>query len=47
MNNMALHKIATASITYTDYCTTSGLQTIHFQSFKPNIGLQQAKDGAN
>jgi probable phosphoglycerate mutase len=46
-NNMALLKVATASVTCIDYCTATGSQTVHFQSFKPDAGLQQAKDGAN
>jgi broad specificity phosphatase PhoE len=46
-NNMTLLKVATASVTCIDYCTATGAQTVHFQSFKPNVGLQKAKDGAN
>ena len=43
---MAALKIATASITCIDY-DMSGEQTVHFQSFKPDAGLQGSKDGAN
>jgi broad specificity phosphatase PhoE len=46
-NSMALLRVATASITCIDYCTVTGTQSVHFQSFKPNVGLQRANDGAN
>ena len=39
--------VATASITCIDYDSVSGCQTVHFQSFKPDFGLRQSKDGAN
>lgn len=38
--------IATASITCIDY-DVNGVQTVHFQSFKPDVGLAKSKDGAN
>lgn len=38
--------VATASVTCIDY-NADGTQTVHFQSFKPNVGLAQSKDGAN
>jgi broad specificity phosphatase PhoE len=46
-NSMALFRVATASVTCIDYCTVTGTQSVHFQSFKPNVGLQKANDGAN
>jgi broad specificity phosphatase PhoE len=39
-------KVATASITCIDY-DDQVTPTVHFQSFKPNVGLEKAKDGAN
>lgn len=44
---MSKLKVATASITCIDYNIATGEQTIHFQSFKPEAGLEQAVDGAN
>lgn len=44
---MSKLKVATASITCIDYNFTSGEQIVHFQSFKPNAGLEKAIDGAN
>lgn len=38
-------KIATASITCIDY--DGDTQTVHFQSFKPDAGLEKSVDGAN
>eukprot|EP00536_Pseudo-nitzschia_multiseries_P006044 jgi/Psemu1/65405/estExt_Genemark1.C_1240047 len=38
--------VATASVTCIDYAA-DGTQTVHFQSFKPDVGLQKSKDGAN
>jgi broad specificity phosphatase PhoE len=38
--------IATASVTCIDY-DADGTQTVHFQSFKPDIGLAKSIDGAN
>lgn len=40
-------KVATASVTCIDYDSAAGTQTVHFQSFKPNAGLQTSRDGAN
>jgi ribonuclease H / adenosylcobalamin/alpha-ribazole phosphatase len=41
-------KISTASITCIDYVPSVVPQTIvHFQSFKPSIGLAESADGAN
>mmetsp|Transcript_11830 Transcript_11830/g.18161 ORF Transcript_11830/g.18161 Transcript_11830/m.18161 type:complete len:275 (+) Transcript_11830:133-957(+) len=44
--SMTSLKVATASISCIDY-HENGTQTLHFQSFKPEAGLKQAKDGAN
>jgi broad specificity phosphatase PhoE len=38
-------KVATASITCIDFKDDES--TVHFQSFKPDVGLAVAKDGAN
>lgn len=46
-NKMSGLKVATASITCIDYDSESGSQTVHFQSYKPTVGLEQAKDMAN
>ena len=43
---MAGLEIATASVTCIDYDLT-GTQTVHFQSFKPDVGLMTSIDGAN
>lgn len=41
-------KISTASITCVDYCANgTGKQVVRFQSFKPECGLEESKDGAN
>ncbi|CAJ1956369.1 unnamed protein product [Cylindrotheca closterium] len=40
-------KVATASVSCVDYDTKTGEQTVHFQSFKPEVGLEASKDGAN
>jgi broad specificity phosphatase PhoE len=40
-------KIATASVACVDFNTETGEQTVHFQNFKPDIGLTKSKDGAN
>ena len=45
IEEMSKLKIATASITCIDY--DGDTQTVHFQSFKPDMGLAQARDGAN
>jgi broad specificity phosphatase PhoE len=55
IEEMAALKVATASVTCIDYeelsASDSGAPeytaTVHFQSFKPNVGLDQSKDGAN
>ena len=39
--------VATASVTCIDYDSTTGTQTVHFQSFKPEAGLKKSIDGAN
>ena len=39
--------IATASVTCIDYDSATGEQTVNFQSFKPEAGLEKSKDGAN
>ncbi len=39
--------IATASVTCIDYDSETNEQTVHFQSFKPEAGLQKSIDGAN
>ena len=39
--------IATASITCIDYCAESEKEIVRFQSFKPECGLEESKDGAN
>ena len=46
-NEMAALKIATASVTCIDYDENNQPMMVHFQSFKPNVGLAVAKDGAN
>lgn len=40
-------KVATASVSCVDYDVVTGTKTVHFQSFKPEVGLQTSKDGAN
>lgn len=47
ITEMAGLKVATASITCVDYCSTTGREYVRFQSFKPECGLGQSKDGAN
>ena len=44
---MAGFKVATASITCIDYDSTTGEQVVHFQSYKPEVGLERSKDLAN
>jgi broad specificity phosphatase PhoE len=39
--------VATASVTCIDYDSTTGAKTVQFQSFKPDVGLDKSKDGAN
>lgn len=40
-------KVATASVTCIDYDVATGKQIVRFQSFKPDVGLREAVDGAN
>jgi hypothetical protein len=55
VEGMAALTVATASVTCIDYesksADTSGspeyTTTVHFQSFKPNVGLEQSKDAVN
>jgi broad specificity phosphatase PhoE len=48
IENMAKLPVATASITCIDYPLDPPLvPTVHFQSFKPDMGLKTSKDGAN
>lgn len=44
---MAGLPVATASVTCVDYDDADGTQTVHFRSFKPDVGLAKSKDGAN
>lgn len=46
-DKMAKLKVATASVTCIDFCSITGEQTVHFKSFKPEVGLQRSKDMAN
>lgn len=47
-SEMAQLPIATASVTCIDYYQDEKEgPTVHFQSFKPDVGLEKAKDGAN
>ncbi len=46
-NRMVSLKITTASITCIDYCTVGGPPIVHFQSWKPQAGLQESIDGVN
>jgi broad specificity phosphatase PhoE len=47
IEKMAGLKVTTGSLTCIDYDTASGSETVHFQSFKPDLGLQKSRDGAN
>ena len=47
VKEMAGLKIATASITCVDYCSETEKQVVRYQSFKPDCGLEESKDGAN
>jgi broad specificity phosphatase PhoE len=47
VTQMAGLKIATASISCVDYCSETGKEIVRFQSFKPECGLVESKDGAN
>ncbi len=44
-NEMSTLKVATASVTCIDYDQETGTQTVHYQSFKPDVGLAKANDG--
>lgn len=44
---MSTLPVATASVTCIDYDATTKTQTVHFQSFKPDVGLDESRDGAN
>lgn len=46
-DKMAELKVATASVTCIDFCSVTGEQTVHFQSFKPEAGLKKSTDMAN
>jgi broad specificity phosphatase PhoE len=46
-HEMYTFKIATASVACVDFCTVTGEQTVHFQNFKPDVGLSKSIDGAN
>lgn len=48
-SEMSRIKVATASVTCIDYHgdDSDPPQIVHFQSFKPDAGLEEAKDGAN
>mmetsp|Transcript_8097 Transcript_8097/g.11575 ORF Transcript_8097/g.11575 Transcript_8097/m.11575 type:complete len:303 (+) Transcript_8097:111-1019(+) len=46
-DQMAALKVTTASISCIDFDSSTGAQTIHFQSFKPDFGLSKSTDGAN
>jgi broad specificity phosphatase PhoE len=47
INEMAKLKVATASVTCIDFDIVTGTQTVHFQSFKPDVGLGSSQDAAN
>jgi broad specificity phosphatase PhoE len=55
VEEMAALTVATASVTCIDYEIKSAdtcdspeyTTTVHFQSFKPNVGLEQSKDSVN
>jgi len=44
-DKMSTLKVATASVTCIDYDKKKGTQTVHYQSFKPDVGLAKANDG--
>jgi len=46
-SQMSQLPIATASVTCIDYDSVTATQTVHFQSFKPNVGLKQNRNEAN
>lgn len=48
VHEMTQLPVATASVTCIDYTADNDQpSTVHFQSFKPDVGLKEAKDGAN
>ena len=47
VHEMSKLKVATASVTCIDFDSVTGKQTVHFQSFKPEVGLRKSVDGAN
>jgi phosphoserine phosphatase len=47
IEEMASLKVATASVTCIDYDTANGNEIVHFQSFKPDVGLETSRDGGN
>lgn len=47
IKEMAGLQIKTASISCIDYCLSTGKEYVKFQSFKPECGLNESKDGAN
>lgn len=40
-------EVGTASISCVDYDVDTGEQTVHYMSFKPEVGLAAAQDGGN
>jgi len=47
VEELAVLKVATASVTCIDYDDVSGEQTVHFQSYKPDTGLEKSVDYVN
>jgi len=47
LNEIVDISIATASISCVDYNMDTGEQTVIFTSFKPEVGLEKAKDSGN
>ena len=45
INEMSGLKVLTASLTCIDFDMTTGEQTVHFQSFKPEVGLAKSNEG--
>ena len=44
---MCKFKVATASVQCVDFDSVTGEQIVHFQNFKPDVGLTKSIDGAN
>jgi broad specificity phosphatase PhoE len=44
-NEMAGLKVLTASVTCVDFDLSTGTQTVHFHSFKPDVGLAKSNEG--